>query len=89
LEEDVTVAKVDLEITYTMRLTNTEFRVVTLALAGKLNSRDDVRQALALNEKLCDLRARLAAQLSDISTGAHARASELLQASVPEEHRTA
>ena len=74
------MAQVDLEITYSMRLTTAEFRLVTLGLAGKLNSRDDVREALVLNEKLCELRVRLLTQLNDVSAGAHARASELLTA---------
>lgn len=80
------MAHIDLEITYSMRLTNSEFRLVTLGLANKLNSRDDVREALALNEKLCELRARIVAQLSDVSTGAHARASELRAAGLSDSH---
>jgi hypothetical protein len=77
------MAQVDLEITYSMRLTTAEFRLTTLGLAGKLNSRNDLREALALNEKLCELRARVVTQLSEVSTGAHARASELLAVQSP------
>lgn len=83
------MAHVDLEITYSMRLTTAEFRLITLALAGKLNSRDDLREALVLNERLCELRARLAMQLSEVSTGAHTRASELLTTDTRAGTRTA
>lgn len=79
------MAQIDLEISYSMRLTSVEFRLVTLALAGKLNSRAEVREALVLNERLCELRARLATQLNEVSTGAHTRATELLAARAPEE----
>lgn len=75
--EDRTMAQVDLEITYSLRLTSAEFRLVTLALAGKISSKEDVREALSLNERLCELRARLTAQLSEITAGARAKASEL------------
>lgn len=71
------MAQVDLEVTYSVRLTSAEFRIVTLALAGKVSSKDDVREALSLNVRLCELRARLTAQLSEVTAGARAKASEL------------
>jgi hypothetical protein len=70
------MAQIDLEITYSVRFTSAEFRLVTLALAGRIDSRDEM-QALSLNERLCDLRARLTAQLSDVTAGALRKASEL------------
>ena len=71
------MAQVDLEVTYSVRLTSAEFRLVTFALAGKISSKEDVREALSLNERLCELRARLTAQLSEVTAGARAKASEL------------
>jgi hypothetical protein len=71
------VAHIDLEVTYNVRLTGAEFRLVTLALAGKLRSREEIRDALVLNERLCELRARFVAQLNETTAGAHAKASEL------------
>lgn len=76
------MAHIDLEVTYNVRLTGAEFRLVTLALAGRLRSRDETRDALLLNERLCELRARFAAQLSETTAGAHAKASELCAAAL-------
>jgi len=74
------MAHVELEVAYSVHLTGAEFRLVTLALAGKLRAREDVHEALLLNERLCDLRARFAAQLSEVSAGARDKASELCAA---------
>lgn len=71
------MAQIDLEISYSVRFTGAEFRLVTLALAGRIESKDEMQEALALNERLCDLRARLTAQLSDVTAGALRKASEL------------
>ena len=71
------MAHIDLDITYSVRLSSAEFRLMTFALAGKLRSKEELRDALLLNERLCDLRARHVAQLSEATTGAHSKASEL------------
>ena len=76
------MAHIDLEITYNVRLTGTEFRLVTFALAGKLRSSEETRDALLLNERLCDLRARFVAQLNDAAAGAQVKASELRAAAL-------
>lgn len=71
------MADIDLEISYSVRLTGTEFRLVTLALAGKISSKEEIRGALQLNERLCEVRARLTAELSQVSAGARAKAAQL------------
>lgn len=47
---------IDAELCYTIRLTSREFRLVGLALAGKLKQ-DDFRPALELNSHLATARA--------------------------------
>ncbi len=76
------MATIELEITYSVRFTSAEFRLVTLALAGKAVSNEDVRDALSLNERMCDQRAKLAAQLSEVTAGAQSKASELRSATL-------
>lgn len=71
------MAHIELDVSYTLRLTSAEFRLLTLSLAGKLRSREEVREALLLNERLCDQRARYVAQLNDVAHGAHNKAAEL------------
>lgn len=71
------MAQIDLDVSYTMRLTSAEFRLVTLALAGKIRSKEETRAALLLNKRLCELRARFAEQLHDVATGALTKATEL------------
>lgn len=74
---DQPMAQVDLDITYNVRLTSAEFRLLTLALAGRIGSKEEISEALLLNERLCQLRARLTAELSDVTAGAYKKASEL------------
>jgi len=71
------MAQVDLDIAYNVRLTGAEFRLVTLALAGRIASEEETRDALSLNERLCQLRARLIAELGDVTAGAYRSASAL------------
>lgn len=44
--------------TYQVQLTTAEFRLVTLGLAGKLKDSEDQHEALSLNTKLCEQRAK-------------------------------
>lgn len=43
--------------TYQVQFTASEYRLVTLALAGKLKDEDDIADAISLNTKLCEQRA--------------------------------
>ena len=72
--------QIALEIAYTLRLTASEFRLLTLALAGKKLSKEEAREALYLNERLCDLRVHQIKEAQEVAVGAHQKAAELLQA---------
>lgn len=48
----------DVKQIYQVQLTTEEFRLVCLSLAGKVKDQEDVRDALALNTKLCEQRVR-------------------------------
>ena len=47
---------VDAVQTFHVQFTLDEFRLVTLALAGKIKDEEDVQDALTLNTKLCEQR---------------------------------
>ena len=72
--------QVSMEIGYTVRLTAAEFRLVGLALSGRKLSKDEARDALTLNERLCQLRVAEMKVAAEVAQGAHQKATEALQA---------
>ena len=46
----------DLLLSYNIKLTHNEYRLVTMALAGILIDQEDINDSLALNVKLCQQR---------------------------------
>jgi hypothetical protein len=71
---------VQLEHIYTLKLTGAEFRLMTLALSGKLTRKEDMKEVLQLNERLCALRAHELTMAAQIADGAHNQAVALLNA---------
>lgn len=47
----------DVEVSYRLLVTSNEFRLIGLALAGKLKDADDIKEAKLLNVHVCHQRA--------------------------------
>lgn len=67
--------QVGLELAYAVRLSRAEVRLIGLALARKLSKQEDIRAALQLNERLCDLQVHELTTAIEVAKGAHEKAS--------------
>lgn len=68
---------------YEISLTDVEFRVVTLALAGLLEDKQDIAASRQLNEQLCRQRGLLLKQAIDVASKAHEHAKKIMERDVP------
>ena len=71
------MSHVDVEVRYNLNLNGREFRLVSLALAGKLPDKER-RDALELNVQLCEQRTKFMAEQSEVVHGAYTKAKDLL-----------
>jgi hypothetical protein len=69
---------INLDLAYTVKLSHAELRVIGLALSGRKLNQEEQREALALNERLCDLRAKQLEEAAEIARGAHRTAADVL-----------
>lgn len=65
--------KVQVSVEYTVSLNASEYRLMGLALAGKIRHRTDKIGAMALNRKLQSLRSKNLKQISDQATSVEAQ----------------
>jgi hypothetical protein len=70
-------------MTYNLSLTDREFRIVTMGLAGKIEEEEDVAEALKLNTQLCHQRLVMIEQAKRESEKALEHASTLENPNVP------
>lgn len=63
--------------TITLHLSNQEFRLVGLALAGKIVTREDQENALTLNAELTAAYAHQLGQTADVAAGAARQAKAI------------
>lgn len=65
---------------YVVEFTHAEFRLVTLALAGKLDDAKDVEAALKLNVHLCHQRLHNLKQITEVAAHALENSKKLVPA---------
>lgn len=74
---------IDVKHTYLIQLTDYEYRLVVMALAGKIKDSEDVKGALSLNTKLCEQRAKSLKDQHEVAFQAMCQAQLLENPSVP------
>lgn len=77
------MAHIDVKQTYLVQLTSEEFRLVTLGLAGKIKDSEDVADALQLNSKMCEYKARSLKDQHETAYQAMCQAQLLSNPNVP------
>ena len=77
------MAHIDVKQTYLVQFTSEEFRLVTLGLAGKLKDQEDVADALHLNTKLCEYKAKSLKDQHSVAYEAMCQAQLLENPSTP------
>lgn len=70
-------------MTYSMTFTDKEFRLITLALADRIEDDEDSEEALKLNTKLCHQRYIMINQAREQAEKALENASALENPSIP------
>lgn len=73
----------DARMTYSLSLTDREYRLVTMGLAGKIEDQEDLADALKLNTQLCHQRLVMVEQAKRESEKALEHASMLENPNVP------
>ena len=70
------MAHLDIKTTYAVHLTPEEFRLVGLALAGKLKPGTEMREAAELNARLQEMRLKQATLAQEVCEAACQKAQE-------------
>lgn len=77
------MSHIDVKQTYFVQLTSEEYRLVVLALAGKIKESEDAHAALTLNTKLCEQRTKSLKDQHEVAYAAMCQAQLLENPSVP------
>lgn len=77
------MSHIDIKQIYVVQLTAEEFRLVTLALAGKIKEVDDQADALALNTRLCYQRSKGLKDQHEVAYQAMCQAQLLENPNIP------